>query len=365
MKLALLGDIALFGAFSKKNNIGINEGLTEISDYLGKFDCVVGNLETPFSVEQKTNGAKSAYICADVQDVELLKKLHVSAVCLANNHMFDYGEEGYTCTLRTLAEAQIGYFGLDGKEYSFCDSNNKLLFSGFCCYSSNPLCVAKKYGNHGVNCFNVEDVDNLIRKKNQEGFLNIVSSHAGMEHVNYPHTDHIQAARQLAKVAPFVYYGHHPHVIQGVEEKDGSLLAYSLGNFCFDDVYTSASTKPLVELTENNRTGMILELEVEDNKVVAWNKTIVHIGKDGFISVLPEVPTIMSEYDNALADAVGSDEYTTRRLKIINDRMTDRKNQRTISWYLKRLRPRYLRIILNARKNAKEYNINVKQYLNS
>ena len=108
---------------------------------------------------------------------------------------------------------------------------------------------------------------------------------------------------------------------------------------------------------------MILELEVEQNKIVGWKKTIVHIGKDGHISVLSEVPAALCEYDGALASAVGNDEYAAHRMKIINDRMNERKAQRTLSWYLKRFRPRYVHIILNARKNAKAYNLNVKQYI--
>ena len=41
---------------------------------------------------------------------------------------------------------------------------------------------------------------------------------------------------------------HHPHVAQGIEMHKSSLIAYSLGNFCFDDVYTSVSKAPLVKL---------------------------------------------------------------------------------------------------------------------
>ena len=363
MKIALLGDMAFYGAYCVNTNNKLLDNLSEVSDYLAGFDCVVGNLETPFSEAKKTSGAKSAYICADVENVVVLKKLHLSAALLANNHMFDFGVEGYECTKRVLDKAGIPYYGTDGLEYLCEKDDNKIAFTGFCCYTSNPLQMAAKYGHHGVNCFNVDTVGKLMKQKADDGYLNIVAVHAGLEHVNFPHADHIQAARRLAEIVPYVYYGHHPHVIQGVEEVKDSLLAYSLGNFCFDDVYTSASTKPLVELTENNRTGMILELEVEQNKIVGWKKTIVHIGKDGHISVLSEVPAALCEYDAALASAVGNDEYAAHRMKIINDRMNERKAQRTLSWYLKRFRPRYVHIILNARKNAKAYNLNVKQYI--
>lgn len=56
MRLALLGDIALFGAFDIKNNPRLKENLREISSYLDGFDYVVGNLETPFSEKKKNTG---------------------------------------------------------------------------------------------------------------------------------------------------------------------------------------------------------------------------------------------------------------------------------------------------------------------
>ena len=139
MRIALLGDIALFGKMSVNENPNVAAYFSEIADYLKEFDYVVGNLETPFSVEKKTNGAKSAYICSDVENVKTLKQLHINAVCLANNHMFDFGKEGYETTKRILTDNGIEYFGAEGKEVKLIDKNNKLVFSGFCCYTTKCL----------------------------------------------------------------------------------------------------------------------------------------------------------------------------------------------------------------------------------
>ena len=79
MKIALLGDMAFFGRMSVNENPQAEEYFSEVADYLQGFDYVVGNLETPFSEKKKTSGAKSAYICADVENVRTLKQLHVNA----------------------------------------------------------------------------------------------------------------------------------------------------------------------------------------------------------------------------------------------------------------------------------------------
>ena len=229
MKLALLGDIAFFGKYSLPNNHNIIDNLSVLSEYLKGFDLVVGNLEVPFSEEMKTFGAKSAYICTCSENIKLLNVLGIDAVTLANNHMFDYGKEGYELTKKLLTENNIEWFGAEGKILKREFNDSKIAFSGFCCYSSNPLkCVNN--GGYGVNAYNLKEVDNILKQNDLDGYLNIVSVHAGLEHINNPSKEHILAARKLARTVPYIYYGHHPHVIQGVEEYKGSLIAHSLGN---------------------------------------------------------------------------------------------------------------------------------------
>lgn len=362
MKIALLGDIALFGRLSVNENPNVEDYFSEIADYLNGFDYVVGNLETPFSIAKKTKGAKSAYICSDVENVRTLKQLHINAVCLANNHMFDFGKEGYETTKRVLDENSIEWFGAEGKEILVEKDSNKVAFSGFCCFTSNPLqCV--RYGDYGVNAYNIGKVRKVLKKYDNQGVLNIVSVHAGMEHVNYPAIEHVRAARFLAEVCPNVYYGHHPHVIQGVEDYKNSVIAHSLGNFCFDDVYIDNSEKPLVTLTENNRTGMILELVIEDNKVKNWREKLIYISKDRkmrFLEAKAEVESYNEKLKHCEEELAS---YSTMRKVIIERRISERKSKRTFMWYLKRLRPRYVQIILNARNNAKAFHENVLNYI--
>lgn len=362
MRIALLGDMAFFGRMSQKENNRLEEYFSDVAEYLNDFDYVVGNLETPFSLKKKMHGAKSAYICADVENVRLLKQLHVNAVTLANNHIFDFGVEGYETTKMVLQDNGIEWFGSEGKELAIEADENKVSFSGFCCFSSNPLrCV--RNGEYGVNAYNVANVKNILQENKRQGRFSIVAVHAGLEHVNYPSIEHIRAARLLAHETPYVYYGHHPHVVQGIETYEGSVIAHSLGNFCFDDVYTDNSAEPLVALTENNRNGAILELEVSENKVVGIRMQGIYFNKDGNMKLLEQVPGL-NEYNTALSECENNaGQYTANRQRIISERIEKRKSARNLMWYLKRLRPRYVQIILNAKRNAKEYNNNVIKYI--
>ena len=365
MKIALLGDIALFGQMSVNKNSKLSEYFSNIADYLCHFDYVVGNLETPFSVKKKTKGAKSAFICTDVENVQILKQLHIDAVCLANNHMFDFGIEGYETTKRVLDENGIKFFGTEGKELRIEQDGNLLVFNGFCCYTSGPLrCVP--FGEYGVNAYNLRTVEERLKKNEELGALNIVSIHAGLEHVNYPSVEHIRAARQLAEKVDYVYYGHHPHVIQGVEKYKGSIIAYSLGNFCFDDIYTKASgNKPLITLTENNRYGAILELTIENNKIVNWCEKVVYISKGDNMSLV-EGYLPLYDYNNVITNCeLDIQSYKTKRKNVLEARIAERKQSRNIIWYLKRLRPMYFQIMINAKKNANKFNNNILKFLSN
>lgn len=368
MRIALLGDIALIGSFDIMKNpqlIVDNKNLRGgVINYLKSFDLVIGNLETPFSISKKEYGAKSAHLCTDPVNVELLKMWNVRAVSLANNHIFDFGTEGYETTLRVLDESGISHFGDKGTSFEYSFDNNKLLFTGYCCYSSNPLCVSKVIDGYGINRYNVEEVGESIKRSAKDGFLNIVAVHAGKEHVNHPSIEHIRAARKLSSYGKYVYYGCHTHTIQGVEEYNDSLISHSCGNFCFDDIYTKTSgPEPLVRLTDNNRTGMILELTIENNRVVEWREQAIYIAKEGKVELVDRDKE-MTEYNNVLAHAEEfPEDYMIKRQMVLDARIEERKSKRNVKWILKRLRPQYVRLMFDMRRNQRLFFNNVLQYV--
>lgn len=353
MRLALVGDIALFGRCAISNDKDYKQYYKSVAEVLSEADYVVGNLETPFSLKKRTHGAKSAYLFSEAENVQILRFLHVNALSLANNHMFDYGSEGYETTKQILERNGIEWFGTEGKELDIDLKDNHLSFLGFCCYSTNPLdCVP--YGEYGVNEFNVKQAITMIDRKVSNGYLPIVSVHAGTEHVNYPNRATINVARAFSKRWPMVYYGHHPHVVQGIEEYGHSLIAYSLGNFCFDDVYTSSSKKPLISLSDNNRSSCILLIDIQDNQIMSWSIVPIYIGQDSIEINKGASIEHIHEYSNPL-QTMKSDEYNAMRRNLITDYIESRKRVRNIFWYMKRMKPRYFRMIINAKNNSKKY----------
>ena len=350
MKIALLGDTALYGKFCVKENPDLYNYLSSVKKELEGYDYVVLNLETPFVNNQKPWGHKSAFIKSAPENVEVLKYLGVDSVCLANNHMFDYGQSSFQYTKELLDKYGIRYFGVEDKVDLIEIAGNKIAFSGYCCYSTNPQGLAKT----GVNKLDYKEVEQSLIHYQNLGYTNIISVHAGQEHVNYPNYDHIKFARKLSSVCQYVYYGHHPHVLQGIETVNNSLLAYSLGNFCFDDVYTSISTLPIVKMSDNNKSSVIVSLEYKDSTLIGFEMIPL------FDCVISEgvhknkISSDIKKYSEKLRE--DKTEYVLFRQQLLAAYIEGRKSKRDLNWYLKRINYNSFKMVLNSYRNQKKYN---------
>lgn len=362
MKIALLGDIAFYGVYSLENE-SVFHYFEDIAKILRQYDYVIGNLETPFVDNGRPYGAKSAHIKAKENNVELLKFLNINIVNLANNHIFDYGITGYEKTKKILSDNSIQYFGIENKEIFLVCENNKLALSGYCCYSTNAFGYQENIQKAGINVLDGYFLERNLIENDKNGYLNIVSIHAGQEHVNYPNTNHIQLARILAQKTSYVYYGHHPHVIQGIEKIDKSLIAYSLGNFCFDDVYTNKSTKPLIVQKSDNKKSFILVIEIQDNNIIDYEIIPFYLGSEKVELFNDE---ILNEIDNySIALTLNEKKIDAIRSEVLSDYFVNRKRNRDFEWYIKRINFNSIKMILNAKRNLKEYNKKIVQYIDS
>jgi len=66
----------------------------------------------------------------------------------------------------------------------------------------------------------------------------IVYPHWGQEYVSKPNADQIRVAHALIDAGADMVIATHPHWVQGAEVYKGHLIAYSLGNFVFDQTWS-------------------------------------------------------------------------------------------------------------------------------
>ena len=276
--------------------------------------------------------------------------------------MFDYGKEGYELTKQLLDEASIEWFGAEGKELKIDILGNKLAFTGWCCYSTNPQgCV--KNGNYGINELDVEEAVKVLKQNAEEGWLNVAAVHAGIEHVNYPIFDTIRVAEMLTKTGPILYYGHHPHVAQPIERKEESLIAYSLGNFCFDDIYAKPTDiSPLVELSEDNRSSFVMTVNIENNAIKGYQIIPIYISGEGIEVGRGITEEILDRYLKEMK-TLNAEAYEILRNEQRKAWVAPRVAKRNLKWLLKRLRPLYVRLVVTNKRNKEQYNKHIKNFL--
>ena len=237
---------------------------------------------------------------------------------------------------------------------------NTIALNGYCCYSTNPLGIHSKTKN-GINDLDLEIAQKTLLDNKEKGLFNIFSVHCGQEHVNYPNYDHVLMARQLSEVAPYVFYGHHPHVAQGLETINDSLIPYSLGNFCFDDVYTSKSKEPLIKQTENNRESFILELEIENNTLINHTVISIYMGDKEMQIDNSAISDKIVEYSKLLKTK--REDYKQKRKYLIDEYISTRKKKRDLNWYVKRLNYKSFFLILSSKLNSNRYKKNIIRHL--
>lgn len=235
--IAAVGDIGLIGDV-RKNIIryGNEFPFTDVKDSLNSANLVFGNLEMPFSEKiPDYSEKKSSEFWADPQTVQVLKDGGFSILSFANNHTLEQGEQGVETTINLLEEIGIKCVGA-GKDLA---SSRRLVVEvqndikiGFLAYAkSDEYATNSNYGPAPLNeKFMIED----IQKARSEVDVLIVSLHFGMIYMDYPSDEGRALCRRIIDSGANIILGHHPHVLQGIEEYNNGLIAYSLGEFIFD-----------------------------------------------------------------------------------------------------------------------------------
>ena len=199
MKIGLLGDMALIENYDTTQHSDVKEKLKYLKENLQQCDYRIANLEAPFTSKKHTIICKSMHLKSAKENIEILKYLQIDAVCLANNHIYDYGRKGVEETLALLKANGIQYFGIDGKYITINHKEEKINISGFCCYSTNGACYKEKGMKKGINILTYENIQEQIMIDKSQGAFSIVNMHYGLEHVHYPAIEHIQLIDWMMK----------------------------------------------------------------------------------------------------------------------------------------------------------------------
>lgn len=181
-------------------------------------DFTTVNLETTLT-NSTEKADKTFRFKGDPGYVEILKIGGIEAVNLANNHIFDYLEQGYKDTKDSLEMANIGHFGY-GDHYITEVKGVKIGALGY-------------EGWQDKNEIRTQIKEDINKLRKQGARIVLIHFHWGDERQYIPNKTQISLARFSIDSGADLILGHHPHVIQGIEEYNGKFIVYSLGNFMF------------------------------------------------------------------------------------------------------------------------------------
>ena len=224
--ITTLGDITLgyddnFAPAGRLSTVADQNGFSyffeNVRSILSEDDLTFANLEGPLS-DQGTREYKTFAFHGSPSYTEILKDGSIEAVTLANNHAGDYGEVALEDTKNNLKEAGIIY----------CDEED--------------IAITEVSGIRvaliGIYAVDQEDKSALVRTslakaRSAEADLIVVAFHWGTELVTEADSMQLQLGHLAIDEGADLVVGHHPHVIQGIEQYNGKYIVYSLGNFCF------------------------------------------------------------------------------------------------------------------------------------
>ncbi|GAB4524214.1 MAG: hypothetical protein Fur0018_07570 [Anaerolineales bacterium] len=152
-------------------------------------------------------------------------------VCLANNHIMDFGAQGLRHTLHVLAAQGIAWTGVHAPPDSPPSPPPPLPEWLHLINAAEGEEARAVDGMPGANPLHVEALCRETAQRTAQGQRVIVVLHMGREHWCFPAPYVQQAGRTLAEAGAALVVGHHPHVPQGVEVWQGTHIVYSLGNF--------------------------------------------------------------------------------------------------------------------------------------
>lgn len=229
-----------------------------MGDLLEEADIAFGNLEHPITSRGAPRGGISLRGRPEVAGG--LREAGFDILSLANNHIADYGDDGLLDTMAYLEGEGIAHVGLEGGEaerQAAVILEVKGLRIAFLAYNHiGPRIVGEDGGTNGPAWLEPESVYADVRRAAAHSDFVVVSLHWGTEYLPQPDEFQRQVASRTLEAGADLMIGHHPHVVGEVAFEERGFVAYSLGNFVFDQPFSVETMQGLALRGLIDRTGL-------------------------------------------------------------------------------------------------------------
>lgn len=169
--------------------------------------------------------------------VDALKWAGFNCLTLANNHFYDYGDDGVRSTLRVCTRKRIDSVGggtniKTAAQTLFKVFGDKTLAIINCCEHEFSIATESRGGSNPLNL--IQQYHTITEAKKKADYV-LVIVHGGHEHFQLPSPRMQETYRFFTDIGADAVVNHHQHCFSGYEVYNGKPIIYGLGNFCFDE----------------------------------------------------------------------------------------------------------------------------------
>mgnify|MGYP000924509520 CR=1 FL=1 len=258
--------------YSKRN--GFLFPYAKISDTLKSADLTVTNVETTIADGQANGeGAGMMVFTAPSKAFDGLVASGIDGINLANNHSMNGGSQKVTEMLTGLDVRKIGHFGVSTTNgintWATTVNGIKVIHLSFNTVpgSIDPTASTpgarriplKPWGSLSES--DVAFVQGQIKAAKQSADVVIPWFQWGTEYTHDANDEQRRLAHAAIDAGAETVIGTHPHWTQGIEWYNGHFIAYSLGNFIFDQNWSDETRRSFaaqITFTGTKVTGVQL-----------------------------------------------------------------------------------------------------------
>jgi len=256
--------------------------LTGYYDLWAGADLSVINLECPLTDSGTRIKKVGPHLKASPQCIAFFKNSGAKAICLANNHIQDYGGGGVIDTLHACTNAGLPTVGA-GRNL---DEARIPLF-----FTANGLRVAviamaeREFNIAGPDLPGANPIDyknlTILKETSEQTDFVLVLIHGGTEMLQFPRPGLVELCRFLVDQGAGAVIVQHTHCVGCHEVYRGSPIIYGQGNGIFSSGQVS------LERTDPNWfEGLLVELQIASNKQCAA-RFYPYAQSRGFIGLRP------------------------------------------------------------------------------
>jgi len=199
-------------------------------------DIEFANLETPVTA-RGAKTPKTWNFRAKPAHLKIAKAAGFTVLNIANNHVWDYGRDGFLDTLAALEKGEWTYVG-GGRDRAAAEKVRLFEFEGLTVgivglTSTHPEAAWAGRDKPGVAYSDFARMKEIVGRAKKECDVLVVSFHGGTELADDPNEIQKAVAHAAIEGGADLFLGHHPHVLQPIELYKGKPILYSLGNFLF------------------------------------------------------------------------------------------------------------------------------------